>query len=207
MSILVRIVDALFPPRHSELVVRRLSNLDTYLVPEHVVLCDTEVSFLFRYHIPEVQSAIVEAKFHENKHAVKLLASALADYLYSYTAEDGEFASIVVVPIPLSKRRERKRGYNQVLKILERASGEAKHMTVSTNTLSRTRDTKPQTTLPRKERLFNMKGAFVVETTLNPHAHYVVVDDVVTTGATMHEACDALRKAGAVHVSGLALAH
>lgn len=209
MPFWVHMLDILFPPRATEARVRSLSNetWGSYLSPEVCTLSESAISFLFPYRIPDVQAVIKEAKFHKNARAVQFLSSSLSDYLFSLTAEDGVFSPIVLVPIPLSKKRERRRGYNQVLRILKDACGEASHMSLAPTILSRTRDTRPQTTLSRKERLHNMKGAFHVNKPLDTHTHYLVVDDVVTTGATMREAMSALRKAGATHVSGLALAH
>ena len=73
--------------------------------------------------------------------------------------------------------------------------------------LERTRDTKPQTSLNREARKRNMQGAFRATEPLDPDLAYIILDDVMTTGATLEAACTALTEAGALHVEAIALAH
>ena len=73
--------------------------------------------------------------------------------------------------------------------------------------LTRTRDTQTQITLPRAKRLENMRGAFDATNQLDPSYLYIVFDDVITTGATMQAAVDALVAAGARDILPVALAH
>ena len=101
----------------------------------------------------------------------------------------------------------RARGYNQVTEVLRYALHE-NHHALSLNTLTRIRDTRPQVELNRLERLTNMKEAFLVT---RPESvagkDIILVDDVVTTGATLHEAEAALMLHNPRSVTLLALAH
>ncbi len=94
----------------------------------------------------------------------------------------------VIVPVPLHPKKLRKRGFNQSV-MIARGIGEALGVTVSADNLVRTVYTSSQTKKSRYDRWQNVKGVFRVN---NPeqfeHKHILVVDDVLTTGATM-EAC------------------
>src|SRR5882672_4273322 len=98
-----------------------------------------------------------------------------------------------VVPVPLSAQRLRRRGYNQAVEI-------ARHLgKVDSGLCQRTRDAPPQIELPYAERQRNVRGAFRCTRAL-VGARVAVVDDVMTTGATLDEIARTLKAAGAVHV-------
>ena len=109
------------------------------------------------------------------------------------------------MPLPLGPRRLAERGYNQALELARRLAPRK----VDARSLVRWRETAPQTTLDRTHRLGNVDGAFVVEPTRAPAlrgAHLLLVDDVMTSGASLSAAALALRRAGATRVSALVLA-
>ena len=108
-----------------------------------------------------------------------------------------------VLPVPLHPRRLRQRGYNQSAE-LARPVARALGCPLLAEGLVRTRDTPTQTALARAEREANVAGVFSAARAMEG-AHVVVVDDVVTTGATMTAAMAAARSAGAASVTGLAL--
>ncbi|AVP57029.1 phosphoribosyltransferase family protein [Pulveribacter suum] len=112
----------------------------------------------------------------------------------------------LVLPVPLSPARLRERGYNQAL-LLARALGAG--VRLRHDLLLRLHDTPAQSGLARPARLRNLRGTFA----LQPLAagavqgrRVLLVDDVMTTGATLHTAALALRAAGAVQVDALVLA-
>lgn len=108
-----------------------------------------------------------------------------------------------VVPVPLHRSRRRERGFNQS-ELLTRALAEILGLPVQC-ALVRVRATRTQTDLTRRERLRNVSGAFAAPSRLDG-ARLLVVDDVVTTGATMAAACAAALDAGASEAVGLAVA-
>ena len=111
-----------------------------------------------------------------------------------------------VIPVPLHPRRLRERGYNQSME-LARPVARALGCPLRADGLARLRDTPTQTTLARAARAANVAGVFraTAPRTLAGQ-HVVIVDDVVTTGATLGAAMAAARAAGAASVTGLALA-
>ncbi len=110
----------------------------------------------------------------------------------------------LIVPIPLTAQRLRERGFNQAQE-LARALGARLGVPVAARLCVKTRDTLPQTRLPWKERRKNIRGAFVVEGDLAGR-HVAVVDDVLTTGATLSELARNLKRAGAATVTGYVIA-
>lgn len=159
---------------------------------------------LLPYRHPLIRALIIEAKFHQNHTAYVRLAEILEDYLESIDIDRDAFtdARTILIPIPLSTGRKKERGYNQVEEVLKHVSRKT-----DLHLLVRTEETRPQTSLSRKQRLQNVMGAFGVVGTVDPHALYFIIDDVTTTGATLHEACQTLQNAGASTVYGVALAH
>ena len=111
----------------------------------------------------------------------------------------------LIVPIPLHPKRRRRRGYNQS-ELLARPLGAAKAVPVSVSGLKRTRHTVPQVGLGPDERHDNVRGAFEADAALIDGRHVLLVDDVLTTGATMSAAAEALLAVGAASVSAYCLA-
>lgn len=109
----------------------------------------------------------------------------------------------LVVPVPLSVRRQAQRGYNPV-DLLAGPLAERLALPLA-QALLRQRDTRPQMDLQVEQRWANVHGAFVGQPAIAGR-RVLLVDDIVTTGATAHAAARALRAAGATSVYVLALA-
>ncbi len=133
--------------------------------------------------------ALVHAlKFRGELALASLLGGLLLEKISSSEAD-------IVIPVPLSPKRLRERGYNQAVEI-------ARHLgrgRLELELCRRSRDAPPQTELPIAERRRNVKGAFDCARAL-PGARVAVVDDVMTTGATLDEIALVLKQAGAARV-------
>jgi ComF family protein len=110
----------------------------------------------------------------------------------------------LIVPIPLTSLRLRERGFNQALE-LARILGRQLGVPVAARLCVKTRDTMPQTRLRWKARRKNIRDAFAVGADLTGR-HVAVVDDVLTTGATLGELARVLKRAGAATVTGYVIA-
>jgi ComF family protein len=138
--------------------------------------------------------ALVHAlKFRSELSLAPLLASCLDEAL----ARSGAGEVGCVAPVPLSAQRLRSRGFNQALEIARRLEQGAGRL--EAGLLARERDTAAQFDLPWAERQRNVRGAFRVARALGG-ASVAVVDDVMTTGATLDEIARALKAAGASRV-------
>lgn len=138
-------------------------------------------------------------------HALKFgeqlaLAAALAERL----APRIELRPDLILPMPLHPARLRERGFNQSLEL---ARGIAHRLEVPLlfDGSQRIRDTTPQSSLPWKERKRNVRNAFACNTDLSG-LHVGLVDDVMTSGATLDELAGTLRRAGAREVSAYVVA-
>jgi ComF family protein len=129
------------------------------------------------------------------------LGSVLAELWRDWRPPDGP---VVLVPVPLGRRRRRQRGYNQAEE-LARWLARDRGLPLAADGLVRRRETTSQVGRGGDARRQALRDAFAWASGAAPEA-VVVVDDVVTTGATMMECGVACRRAGATRVYGLALA-
>jgi ComF family protein len=109
----------------------------------------------------------------------------------------------VIIPLPLSGKRERQRGYNQS-ELLAREIAGHYSIAIDITSLKKVKNITPQFELSRKERLLNVKGAFVCSPLTGKNV--LLIDDIYTTGATVREAAGSLKAAGARNVYVLTLA-
>ena len=200
--------DLLFPPRDDEQIVRTLTTESLCPLVNPILISSTNppTVALLPLRNPIVRALIHEAKYHGNKRAHSILGEILFDYISS----DETLREPILVPIPMMKRRVRLRAGNHTERIIENAMTtmpEHESFTYAPELLRRILETPPQVRMNRAERLRNMNGVFAASGPIDPALHYVVFDDVITTGATLQSATDALRAAGAKHISTLALAH
>ncbi len=110
----------------------------------------------------------------------------------------------LVMPVPMHSTRKRSRGFNQS-ELLAAPIAARLSVRLEKAMMKKTRHTTPQSALSHAERIENAKGAYQVAADLAGKS-ILLVDDVVTTGATLSECALALRRAGAKHVYALAFA-
>ena len=136
--------------------------------------------------------------------AVLLKASGVREVLAELQSTD------MLLPMPLSKERLQTRGFNQAWELTSALAHQSGSLATTVSTLLlRVKNTQPQTELLRQERLANVKGAFQVDPLRAAELkgkRVILVDDVMTSGASLFTAAQALRVAGAAQVTGLVLA-
>lgn len=200
MRFLEALLDALFPltPR-SERTRARVTH-EIPCSPTAHSLLNERITTLMDYERQEVKDLIQSLKYDGSQHAASLAAIALADYLQAESASRALFSSKrqFVCAVPLHPNRSRERGFNQI-EIVLRSLPASGGTTVLWNTLVRSKETSPQTRLSRSERLSNVAGAFALDAGAPDLADSIVyvIDDVTTTGATLVNAAQPLRRAGA----------
>ncbi len=151
------------------------------------------------------RALVIELKYHRGLHVL-----ADMEAVFRRAAHVCELArGAVVVPVPLHARKLRERGYNQaalLAKILARVAGGGARVEPA---LRRVEDTATQTAFDRRTRMANLKNAFALApgTIINPDLHYVLVDDVFTTGSTLNSCARALRHAGALNLDVITFGH
>ncbi len=197
-SLTQKFFDIFFPPSAHSLSVRNTTITEIEHL-FHIQSIDGVIA-LSHFSHPQIRALVHEAKFHANERAHSLLGILLKQYL-----KQSPQSFDMCIPIPLSKARMRARGHNQVVSILKASDVD---IPINTRALVRTRDTHPQSDLPREKRLQNMKHAFAITDSESVRSkHILLIDDVVTTGATLHAAKEILVQCGATSVTCLAFAH
>jgi ComF family protein len=117
-----------------------------------------------------------------------------------------DFSDFILVPIPLSKKKLKRRGFNQAEEIAKELAEFLKIPLIS-DCLIKTKETKDQVELSEKERKENVKGAFFIKNKEKiVGKNVLLVDDVFTTGATIEEAARVLKEAGAKKIVGIVIA-
>jgi ComF family protein len=154
-----------------------------------------DVTAVFAYGFP-VDALIQAFKYGGNLAVATVLGAALGNAVATHAD--------AIIPMPLSPQRLRQRGFNQALEIA-RGVSRITGIPVMRDACRKVIETPPQATLPWKERAKNMRGAFVCDADLSGKK-IAVIDDVMTSGATLNELAKNLRRAGAVHISGWVVA-
>ena len=179
------------------------------ILPEGTI--DGVISF-FSYKGKLAKTAILEVKSYGNKRIARLLGTAIRDLLVFELSElelFENFTKPLLVPIPLTKKSLRRRGYNQCELIAREIAKADKGATLemSASALIKTKETGDQVGKSRVERFANLKGCFQAKSEETKGRNVIVLDDIVTTGATLKEAERALRKAGARKIILVSVAH
>ena len=167
-----------------------------------IPICESTALLLFQRH-NLTQKILHQIKYYSNEK----LAVAMGERLGLHIAECRLFDDVdIIVPVPLHRRKQRQRGYNQSLLLCKGIVRNFPRPIVTDN-LVRIRYTETQTRKSRQERLDNMKDVFAVT---DPSAlqgkHLLLVDDVITTGATTEACWLALQHVDNVRISVAALA-
>lgn len=156
------------------------------------------------YNNPAVKNLIHALKFNHIKRAAAPLAKLLTQYT---DITKFSWVNRIVIPVPLGNKRYRSRGYNQAAEIAKLFAQNA-NLIYEEKCVARIRDTLPQTEAnSAKERFQNVKDCFAISDPKKIRGKNVIlIDDVVTSGATFTSAAETLKAAGARSILALAVA-
>lgn len=168
----------------------------------------------FDYQNEVIRKALRAFKYKNGRRIGKILGGVLYDKVLPEMGAGGalcNFKNPLVLPIPLSNKRLRERGFNQSEVLVEEMSyrDRGKNLHMETSVLYRMRDTGSQAIIKdRSERIKNVHHCFGVKNKKKIMGRNIIlVDDITTTGATLYEAEKALLSAGAKRVVAVTVAH
>lgn len=149
---------------------------------------------VFRYDYP-LTRLIQQMKFHNRTGLARIMGAWLAEELPPLI---GPSSPDALLAMPLHRRRQWQRGFNQALELAKPVAG-AMNLPLYEGLARRHRDTRPQADLPGRQRRSNVHGAFSVVSPCRLH-RVAVIDDVLTSGHTAAALAHCLRRAGIRHV-------
>ena len=174
---------------------------------------DKFVYTLFDYRDEVIKNMIWSLKYKKNNKITKLFAQILYDFLQEELSDlnvYSDFNKPLLIPIPMHKKHLRERRFNQteiLAKELCDIAGESL-CALRTDLLKKIKNIPSQTTLNRSKRLKNIIGSFCVSKPNEiKNRDIILLDDIITTGATLREARKVLLTAGARNVIGVTIAH
>jgi ComF family protein len=157
-----------------------------------------------RYQDEIVQKAIHALKYQYASSLKEFFYKLFSEYFQKYHFFDDK--KYVIIPVPLHKKKQRQRGFNQSELLATELAKILKIKLIADN-LTRVKHTESQMTLPGKARENNVKDAFAIKNPLEISGQSVIlIDDVYTTGSTMNEAAKVLKKSKARQVNGFVIA-
>lgn len=159
-------------------------------------------SFLFYHQKSKFCNIYFHFKYYNHPQVAVAYGRIMAQDLY-----DTDFFNGIdcILPIPLSAKRQKKRGYNQSEK-LAIGIAEVVHLPIDTTSIVRSVDNPTQTQFSESERWANVKDIFTLAHPEKLHGkHILIVDDVITTGSTVRAFAHAAIKAGEVRISVISL--
>ena len=151
-------------------------------------------------YVAPLSHLISQFKYHQNLKLSKTLGTLLATCVHHYSLRRPQ----LLLPVPLHKRRIQQRGFNQAVEIGRVLAAQTK-IPLDNHCVIKMKETPPQTALSRRQRGQNIKGAFSLRH-LPSVQSVAIIDDVVTTGATISEIASLLRRSGVSHIEAWVLA-
>jgi len=197
--------------------VTEIENLSTeYIgneIPRADETSDSKFKAVFQYKDKVVRKAIWEIKYHGNRKIAKKFCRPLYEFILEELGDEvtfENFSDSLLIPIPSGKETLKKRGFNQcelITKELARLD-EENNFQLETKAIFKIKETTHQSeTKNKSKRLKNLEGCFSADSEKVRGRCIILIDDVITTGATMKEVSKTLKSAGAKKVIGFAIAH
>lgn len=211
------LMEILFPEDKSIVFLKKIKIKD--LLPNVKIRKFQEAYYLFDYKIENIKNLIWYLKFKKQKGLALILGRILELKLEKILEIEKikKNEEMILIPIPIHKKRLKERGYNQCDLISKSLMREFQKKTelkfgviYKPNILIRSKYTQKQSWSNKKERQKNLKNVFVVDKKFKKEISckkIILIDDVITTGSTIGEAKKVLLESGAVSVMAICLAH
>ncbi|EKD54708.1 MAG: Protein GntX [uncultured bacterium] len=151
---------------------------------------ETHAIFIYQ---PPITRLILDLKFHHALVNGRLIGELLAEKIEQEWYREKTLPT-AIIPVPLHQKRLKERGFNQAIEIARPIKKKLKLPLLKMH-CARIKPTKAQANLPANERKQNVLNAFTIRYPIK-HQHVAVIDDVMTTGATLNEFCRILKKHG-----------
>lgn len=206
-------LDYILPQRSDFNIVKRLDEKDIENLPKARDVQDLDwIHPLFNYKDNKVRAIIWELKYKNNTRVLYFIGRGLFEeiiYLISDLALFNNDAGFLLIPIPITSNRRRERGYNQSEYIAKAIiENDLDHNLIyAPQFLSKVKETQRQShSVSKEERQRNLSGCFAADSRVEGK-FVILIDDVVTTGATLSEAKKTLLEKGARDVYAFTIAH
>ena len=177
-------------------------------------ILEKNVTALFNYKDPLIKKIIWELKYHHKRYLGEKLGQLLYEFLIEDIADIKAYTpgrSIFVIPVPISNKKNRIRGYNQSCAIAKGFCNRAGIgiFELKDKIIFKNKETIPQAKITnRKKRLENIRGVFEIKNSeIIKGRTIIVIDDVTTTGGTINEIMKIIKENGAKRVLGFTIAH
>ncbi len=182
------------------------------LFPKAERECAEWIYPLYDYRHPPVKKLIWQLKYNKKRRLADILGQLMYENIILELSDLSileNFREPILIPIPLSQKRLKERGYNQALLLCEKIEKINKDLKISKNVLMKIKETEHQVNIKdRSERLKNLIGTFAIKNeNLIQKRNIILIDDVTTTGATLGEARKILKNAGAKKIIAFTIAH
>ena len=212
------VLEAVFPTPAAELEALSMNGEQALsLLPRASQFPIAEACSIFSYKDERAWRLIWALKYKKSRRAAEITGYALNSILDVYARAAGR---IIIVPMPITQRRRRERGYNQCELLADAIEkiGSANNIFIIRDLLFRVRHKSRQTLKDRSHRLASAEDLFAVNEDAAQRIKnegipvrndelIIVIDDVVTTGGTIRDAVHTLRRAGFQNAFGLSVAH
>ncbi len=158
--------------------------------------------YIFKYD-NLIRKLIIDYKFNEKPY----LYRSFLEFLNNYQKEYIQFKIYdIIIPVPISKKRKKERGYNQSLLIARKISSKEK-IKLGDKVISKVKNNNTQSKLNKEERAENVKNVYKITKDKEIiNKNILLIDDIYTTGATLNECSRMLKQAGAKKIDVLTIA-
>lgn len=169
---------------------------------KHIYLQQSFVTHMYIFKYEDIiRKNIIKYKFKDQNYRYKGFAKfiikdkKICDFIKKYD---------IIIPVPISKVRNRQRGYNQSELIVRNIAKQNKNIKIATNVLYKIKDTIAQSSLNKEQRTYNLKNAYEIRNSkIISNKKVLLFDDIYTTGSTVEECAKVIKKAGAYEVRSI----